>query len=171
MANRPTSSDRNELKARIRQAWDEIEAIVRPLDERRLAAIPPDGGWSVKDHLAHMAVWLEVAAARVRGMPDNAPFGMDEMSFIAADIDGLNEAAHRLNRDRAPEDVLSDLRETHAGMLEIVEGLAEADLAGPARSLRPRARQEPLITTIAANTYEHYEEHAGWIRALLARLD
>jgi hypothetical protein len=47
-----------------------------------------------------------------------------------------------------------------------VSGLGEPDLARPWLPGRPE--RGPLIDTLAANTYEHYREHAEYVRRLLA---
>ena len=157
--------DRDLLLKRIDDAWDELQDVVRPLDEQRLSVVPPGSDWSVKDHLAHIAVWLDVAVARVTGTPDNAPFGLDEESFRTASDDELNDAANRLHKDRPVDEVVEDLRQAHTKIVTLIEGLTEAGLARPLKSLRPLRRT--VMDILVSTTSEHYREHSGWIRALV----
>ena len=55
-----------ELLMRIRVARSELDLTVAGLDEAALAAPGPEG-WSVKDHLAHLAAWARKVLANMDG--------------------------------------------------------------------------------------------------------
>ena len=126
------------------------------------------GEWSVKDILMHvvvheqrMARWM---AVRLRGEEPDAPqpYGMPDDELAV-----LNERIYQENRDRALEDVLRDWEEAHAQALALVTEAVEEDLLDPHRFQLQGG--EPLGAAVAANTFEHDEEHARDIRAWLAR--
>ena len=73
------------------------------------------------------------------------------------ELDQLNEQIYQENLNQSLDDVMQALEETHAESLKLVETSPEEDLldAGRFRLLGG----EPLWAAIAANTYEHYEEH------------
>jgi hypothetical protein len=52
-----------------------------------------------------------------------------------------------------------------------LEKLSDADLQKPYSHYQPGDPDEkrPVIEWVAGNTYEHYEEHAGWIKELVAQ--
>jgi hypothetical protein len=75
----------------------------------------------------------------------------------------LNDHLYAQNRTRALDEVLADFRQTHAQVVDELSQLSEEDIFDPKRF----AWREgvPLLATIAGNTYGHYQEHLGWIRA------
>ncbi len=124
------------------------------------------GEWSVQDLVAHIVVheqrMLEWMAARLRGdtpaLPQ--PYAMPDDALAQ-----LNEAIYQENRSRTLGDVLHDLDETHSQALALVEEAREEDLVD-VRRFRLLGG-EPLWRAVAANTYEHYEEHGKEIHAWL----
>ncbi|MBI4220669.1 MAG: DinB family protein [Chloroflexi bacterium] len=159
--------DRKELQRRLDSAWAELAAAYRSAAPAALSASPQGGGWSAKDHLAHISVWLKVIAARIDGKPENQIFGMDLTTFWNSNTDQLNEAAQRLNAGRGAGDVLRELREMHASVSARIGKLTDAQLARPTWPDRPERGQ--LVDAIVGDTYAHYIEHVPDIRRLLGR--
>jgi hypothetical protein len=79
-----------------------------------------------------------------------------------AELDQLNEQIYQENRDRPLEDVMQALDETHAEALHLVADSSEADLFDPNRFRLHGG--EPIWEAIAANTFDHYEEHGRDIK-------
>ncbi len=154
------------LLERIRSARAPLETAFAGLGAERMTERPAQGGWSIKDHLAHVTLWEELALGRVEGRTDREYelFGMDEATAEAADIDALNAAVYERNKDKPLEQVLSAFQATHARLLAAIERLPATDLERPFSADDPR--QRTLRTTIAENTYEHYPEHTQAIQAL-----
>ncbi|MBI2965831.1 MAG: ClbS/DfsB family four-helix bundle protein [Chloroflexi bacterium] len=165
MTAKLTPADKHELLTRIRAAWSEMDATIRNVDPDRLRDTPAAGGWSAKDHLAHIMVWLKVIAARIDRAPEHPIFGLDPGTFRTANVDGLNAAAHRLYREMPTAEVIAELASTHRKVVAMVESLQETDLARPIWSDRPG--RGPLIDNIIGDTYEHYREHLADIRTLV----
>jgi hypothetical protein len=112
-------------------------------------------------HEERMLRWVdERLGGRIPLAPQ--PYAMPE-----AELAELNRQIYEQNRDCPLEDVLAELDEFHALALDLVRGAAERDLTDPARF--PLAGGEPLWEAVAANTYEHYEEHSRDLRAWLAK--
>ena len=156
--------DKAELLDRIGRSRAALEGTVDSLSEAQLAAPGPGGGWSAKDHLAHLAAWERKALAELEGRPPHEVFGVDRASYEASDVDQLNEGVHRRNKERPAAEVLADFRESHGRLLAALERAADADLfaaAGPGDS-----GANPLRESVIGNTYEHYPEHLATIRAL-----
>ena len=157
---------------RIRDARARLEALITGLDEQRLAAPGPDG-WSVKDHLIHIAVWNESLLALLEGRDRDAAIGVDPSLVAAAGekYDRVNAEIHRLHQHRSAAEVLAAFRDAHARVLAAIEKLDDADLLRPYSHYQPTARPadaRPVIDWIAGNTWEHDTEHALWISKLLA---
>ena len=79
------SSQIDELKAELARLTRHAQALIAPLDEVQLAAVPPEGGWSVGQCFAHLETVgrcytdkLERAVddAHRRGLSGNGPYRM-----------------------------------------------------------------------------------------------
>lgn len=117
------------------------------------------GPWSVKDILAHITVheqamlnWIKL---RLKGVipAGPQPYAMPEMPLA-----GLNERIYQENRARPLDEVLRDFDQTHITVLDFISMAPADQLTGPG-SYRLQDG-EPLWVAMAANTYEHMDEHA-----------
>ena len=139
--------NREEMLGREEEAWRRFAETVRavPADRRNVEGVVP--GWSVHDLVWHVAYWAGYAA-----------------DVIERDRDGQAE----------PEPADSELEEaetlaTGRGMSwdEVVEGAEQAhDRVRTAFSTSP----DPGDTAIGwfrDDTFEHYDEHTGEIRAFI----
>jgi hypothetical protein len=112
---------REEILEEIQAKRAEIEAIVDQLSEQQLTEARDDGGWSIKDHLAHIASWQKHGIAIVSGTRPYEGFGIDAETYEQHDMHGINEILHERNKDRDLGDVLSDFRRTHEKVLTTIE--------------------------------------------------
>ena len=158
----PMPRDKAELLARIREARAALERTVDRLSEAQLTT-PGAGGWSAKDHLAHLAAWEGKIVAVMEGRPAHEGLGLDEAAYRGAGIDEINARLHERDRNRPLPDVLAAFRQTHGRLLAALEALPEAELTRPYESVDAG---DVLADGIAGNTYEHYEEHQATIEAL-----
>ncbi len=159
-----------ELIAAIRDEHKQMEELLAGLAESELTAPVLDTGWSVKDSLAHLVAWEKLMLGWVESSMRGVPPLTYTPEFVAMDDEAQEEVGPRLNdhlfqqnRGRALDDVLADFRRTHEQVVKEIEALSEDDIFGPDRF--PWRKGKPLLPTIAGNTYGHYEEHIGWIRA------
>jgi uncharacterized protein (TIGR03083 family) len=145
---------------------EQIEARCRPLREAVARLRPEDfdrstrAGWTVKEMLAHVAFWEETAdpmLAGFRGHPDvelEAWYHGDVEAYARdvrsewplAMVHNAREAAWARPRD--PSEVLARWDAAHRRLLELVDGLSEADL-----------RDERIVAKLLACCSNHYEEH------------
>jgi uncharacterized damage-inducible protein DinB len=157
-ADTPTRASLLDEIQRSRAAFlDRLAAF----DEAELAA-PRHDGWSVKDHLAHIASWEESLLAMLAGTDPYAPLGLH-----GDDTDALNEAIRARFADRSLAEVRGIFDGTHARVLARLQSLTDEDVSRPYSSYQPTAtrrdRDEPVYHWIRGNTSEHYEEHRGWL--------
>ena len=160
-----------ELMRHISESRSKLEQMIGRLSEAQIVAPGPDG-WSVKDHLSHVAAWEESLLALLEGRDRDAAIGLDPSTVEAAndDVDKINASIHQRNRDRSPTDVLAAFRETHARVLAALDRLADADLLRPYSFYQPNAQPydaRPVIGWIDGDTWDHYDEHVAWIGQLL----
>jgi hypothetical protein len=148
---------------RIEQDWTELMNLVGRLSEAQLE-IPLDDGWSVKDHLAHLAAWeRHLLLAHLQGRPVAESLGIDEATAAQDDTDALNEIIYRRNQPRPANEILAELRQTHAQVVAVLAQTPFERLMQPPYPDRPN----PLLDWVIGNTYEHYQEHGATIQALL----
>src|SRR5438094_2236079 len=126
--------DKAELLDRIGRSRASLEGTIDSLSEAQLAAPGPGGGWSAKDHLAHLAAWERKALAELEGRPPHEVFGVDGASYEASDVDRLNEMIYRRNKERPAGEVLADFRESHRRLLAALERAADAALVAVSRA-------------------------------------
>lgn len=152
-----------EVLERIRTSRAEFEVVVAPLADARLVAAGPDAGWSIKDHIAHLTAWEQIALGSLRGTPEHVLYGVDERAIETLEINGLNDLLYRRDRAQTLPQVLEGFRNSHAEIVSYITNMTDADLQAP---LAPDD-DRPRGAKIAGDTYEHYAEHTKWIRELL----
>jgi uncharacterized damage-inducible protein DinB len=170
MADEPRN--KAELLARIESSRRALLARLGAETEVALVVAGPDGGWSVKDHIAHIAAWERYLAALLTGVDR-----WTEMGLTAApsppDETAINEAIYERNKDLSLRQVYAGWDAAHQMVLRAVEAMSEEDLMQPFSHFVPGATGEgvadPIVGWINGNTWGHYEEHAAWIEDDLAR--
>lgn len=158
------------LFSQIQAEWAELTAFVASLTpeqlERRDAA-----GWTVKDHLAHLIPWAAGIVALLQRQPRWPAMGLDAAP-TEEEIDAVNARLHAQRAQQPLHAVLLELARTHQQALETLAGLTDADLRQPYSHYQPDEPGEEsgasILGWVAGNTWEHYQEHLGWMRALVA---
>lgn len=159
--------DKTTLLNTIQAEYAQLESLLAPLNEAQLCAMPLDGEWSIKDIMAHVAVWEQICARWLeeflRGVTPQPSERLE---------DGVNNRIYRENRDRSLAEVRELFHDAHQQLLQQVDLLAqtlsEEDLNGSHRfAWTEHWPGYSLIAVIADNSYEHYQDHAQHIRRLL----
>jgi len=168
--------DMTMLVARITGAYGAIEQVISGLSDEQLTAPGPDDGWSIKDHLAHLAAWRHSLIALLEGGDRGAAIGLDQRSagesVNVEDVDDVNAFLYRRNHERTLEEVQADFRQAQERVLALLGGMTDADLGKPYSHYQPGAENtsdDPVVGWIVGNTYGHDEEHLATIQALAGR--
>lgn len=162
---------RVELMERVEAAWAELDRALIDLDAHQLALRPAPIEWSIKDHLAHLTVWIRSAAAIVSGKSRPEVMGVAPAVWESGDEDEINAQIEREWAERSPADVLAALRTAQAQLRELISAMSDEDLARPYSHFQPEAQPycaDPVVGWIAGNTFGHVEMH---LPALLAVRD
>ena len=149
---------------RIEHSWTELDELANQVqDAGGLTRVRADG-WTVKDHLAHVGAWERSLLALVEGEDRAEAMGV---SGQPGGTDAINEEVRKLHANDTPEEALAYFRDSHAQMVAGVGKLSDADLQKPYSHFQPGEPDEkrPVVGWVAGNTYEHYAEHIGWIKA------
>ena len=142
-----------------RCSWD---MLLERVDPERMTIPGVEGDCSIKDILTHVT-WYE--REMVELLQRRRLAGSDLWNLPHAERNAL---IYQQNRTRSPEDVLTEASAVYQQLLDLMEGLSDAELGDP----RPFADMpEDWIPwqLIAENTYDHYRDHAQSIQAWLDR--
>ena len=140
----------DELLERTESSWRRWNEALRHVPAESVATPGVCGAWSVKDLIGHVAVWDDIAVQKI-GRLD----GIGAADDIDRDVDAINQRESALRSDRSVEEQLAEMRRNHERLLGALEAASRAsddDLA--------RVRE-----WIAADTWEHYDEHAAQVSA------
>ena len=153
---------------RIETAWNELVELVNQVQEAGgLNQVGADG-WTVKDHLAHVAAWEHSLLALIEGRDRFAGMGVREP--VEENTDSINEAVRKLHENDSADEALGYFRDSHAQLVAGLEKLSDADLQKPYSHYQPSDpdQKRPVVDWVGGNTYEHYAEHVAWINQLIS---
>ncbi len=107
---------------------------------------PAIDGWSVKDHLAHVALWDEIRAAEIERISHGfaAAWRIPEEDHILSDL------GYRARRSLPLDQVLWEFARSHRGVLDALAAATERGLDG-------------ALYGEAGLRSTHEAAHAGWI--------
>ena len=145
--------NRQEIVDILRALPDQIETLVRGLDEEALRRRPAPDQWSIKEVCAHLRDSLEIDGERIRRMLEE-----DEPLISAYDQEALAREGDYQNASMPL--VLTALRAFSGGNAYVLEGLSE-------EQWRRGGRHEER-GPISVGGYA--EDQAGHVRAHLEQL-
>lgn len=170
MANNPITT-KAELLAEIERDWAALLAALDRLSPSQCVSLHDKQGWTVKDHLHHLAAWERSAACFLQGQPRHTGLEVEAGLYLAGDEDALNAAIYQRARHLSFDEALARLRAAHQQLLQLLEPLADADLQRPYRHYLPDKPGEgagpPALNVIYGNSAHHFREHLVWIEALV----
>ncbi len=148
---------KDELLAAIRRDRALLDTLVAGLDEAQMLDPALDGGWSVKDALAHIAAWERLCTSWLDAIARGETPARSEVQ----DVNATNARFYEQARATALADVMTESARSYQAIVEAVERLPAADLADEKRFGWPTAR------VVSGNTDDHYREHIAQIEAWL----
>lgn len=156
-------------KARLLELMDDGRArwtaLLAEVGAARMTTPGVDGAWTVKDTIAHCTTWATWIVRRLEEIARNEPYVRDEVEQL--EIDARNARYFAQNRDLALAQVLADDPRVADQLRALVAATPDADLLEVGHI--PWLGESPLWQVVAANAYEHYDEHISLIRAWMAR--
>lgn len=141
------NTDRDGLLAHYRGMRADLLATIDGISDERLIE-PSLDGWSVKDHLAHLALWDEVRAAEVVRISAGHA---SAWRMAGGDDAILSALGHALRRDLALAQVRWELATTHQRLLDTIASATTRGLEGS------HYGEAGLRST-------HEAAHTAWIR-------
>lgn len=157
---------REALLQRIDEAFRPIAEALETMDDEAFER-KAGGDWTVKDTLAHIASWERILLRfHLGGEPFDQVTGLPGASYRVTSFDEVNAHLHAVNRKLSADEVRTMLLQTHAKLMEALADFPEERLHQPHPELSTgEAASLCWIDYIAANTYEHIEEHMAEIKS------
>jgi len=151
---------KDELIAATEREWEALQAALDGLDDEHLTEIPVAGEWTVKDILAHLAVWMSRLITNLYKIERGVE---PEFDLTDAQVDALNAQFYRDQKNRPLDRVLDDLHSVHLALLNRLEGMSDAMLSDPKKYKLLKGKS--LSELVAIDSIEHFQEHAADIQA------
>jgi hypothetical protein len=157
----------------VRQEYENLNATLEQYTPELmvLPGLNPQG-WSVKDILAHLEFWqkhtLNELQEALAGNP-RPHFEMKPGEVWEQTLDRINHEYYRKTQHLTLEYVWTSFRQTYQEILELLEGLPEAEFE-EGSALEQSLEGEPVSSAVGSNTFDHYAEHNQTIREWLDKL-
>src|SRR4051794_1166729 len=79
-----------ELLRRMQAGWDELNRYIASLSDQQLTGPTDAAGWTVKDHLIHLAIWEDSVFGILEGLARHDYMGVDQEIWESGDFDRIN---------------------------------------------------------------------------------
>lgn len=169
MTKMPSPATVAELLRDIDAAWNALNGAIAQLSDAQMTGPTDAAGWTVKDHLAHLAAWENSVLVILRDRrPQHEGLGVDKATWDGEDIDVTNEAVRRDNANAPLDEVLIRLETVHAQLVQTIREMTDAELRLPVDHWVSGGGDFPVVHKITGNTSEHYPEHREWMLAIVA---
>ncbi len=157
-----------QLIQQMKEARAALEAVIASIPETRMTEGGVVEGWSVKDMLAHLAVWQARTVTMLFQAERGQKPSLGVSSDSANDWANVNAKDYQEQKDRPLDRVLADFRGVHGQMLKRLEQWKD-DAALFDRKRYPSLNGDSLANYIYGNGPEHDDEHRVQIEAWLKR--
>jgi hypothetical protein len=160
---------RAEVLDAMQQGYRDFTAYLDTLTPRQLTERTDAGGWTIKDHVIHLAVWEDSMNALFERRSRPEAMGVPLAAWQASDWDTLNAVIQHRCKDMPWADVKTAFQQAHERLIARIEALSDETLLRPYHDYQPDATWDrPVITTLIGNSSAHYAEHRPWIEAIAA---
>jgi len=160
----------DEVRARINAKRQELVDLIATIDAAGLSAPGPDGGWAIKDHLVHLGAWEHWLLALFERRDRLAAMGA---AGVDREIDAVNAVVYEKHRHDTLDQARAYFNDAHDQLMAVLDQQSTEDFERPYKAFFEPAEAEasiqPVLVAVAANTYDHYEEHIRWIKEMRAK--
>jgi uncharacterized protein (TIGR03083 family) len=161
---------RQDLIADSREAATALARYVDLLPDEVWLEPTDAAGWTIRDHVAHVAWWDISDVARMRdGTAQRETLGVSEATWSKG-IDAINEVIRAKTMDASPDEVRALWRDSQDALFALLESYPEKQYQAPAREVGFEDEGEVrLIDVLADFLGSHYREHLGYITAIASQ--
>jgi hypothetical protein len=160
---------KDELMAQIDDEWAALTTYLETLAPEQWAGPCDAAGWTVKDHVIHIAVWEDGINALLHHQDRVAAMGLEMATWNSGDYDLMNEIIRQQHLAKSVDEVKTAAAKSHQAILDTLHNLSHDDLSLPYNHYTPDPERDgPVAAWVMGNTFEHYNEHLPWIQAIVA---
>lgn len=158
-----------ELVIAIERAWRPYETYIRDLSPEELEGPTDEAGWTVKDHITHVAAWEGGIRALLQGESRHEGMGISEDDLALDNIDEVNERIRQAHAAIPAEEVVEESILRHEGFIMEVEALPDEAVYRKRSEFTHQDDPEGLFFGEWAwlDSGVHYRNHFAAIRRIL----
>jgi uncharacterized protein (TIGR03083 family) len=163
-----TAMTKAEFLAALDKGWKDLQSYLHTLTPEQMIQPTDAAGWTVKDHLMHLAVWEDGMHALLQGLPRYDTMGVEKAIWEGGDFDQINAVIQQQHKDMPLDEVKRTFHDVHQRLIAQLGTLSDEALQRPYNSYQPESgRTYPVVQSLMGNTFEHYEEHMPWMDAMV----
>jgi len=165
--------DTAELLAWIDTGWRDLNAELDALAGTPALGARDHEGWTIADHLAHLADWERSALAILQRRPRHEGLGIAREDWESGDEEAINARAQERHAGITFAEARELLAAAHAetvaavGALPIEALLKTVEEYLPGDPANPDTRSAGRV--VFGNSGGHFAEHLPWIRAIAGK--
>ncbi len=157
-----------ELLSKTQVSWEKLNAYVATLNDKQISQLADAAGWTVKDHLVHLAVWEDGIWALLNKRDRPVEMGVDAETWKRWNFEEINGVIQRQHKDQSWAEVEWKRQTSHKRFIEQIEATSETDLVRPVKDFQASSTSNtPVIQVIVGDAFEHYDSHLPWIKAIV----
>jgi len=169
-ATKTVPTTKAELLAYTEERWQALATYTDALSDSQWTEPTDAGGWSVKDHVAHIVTWVraEIALLQYR-TPLQQSAGIPDPIWGTGDFDQINEEVRQQTIAESPAAVRAERDRVFRKLVEVVSRFSDEDLARPATDFGLDEPGKSLLAVLTEYHGDHFAEHRGYIETIDAR--
>ena len=167
MSNNNNSMTWAKLLREIEANWKELQDYLESLTEEQLTGPTDAAGWSAKDHVSHLAVWVNAGRLHLEGQSKHVVLDIRPEVWEQGE-DPINAVLYKRLQEMPLDEALQNLRQNHDFFLKKLDTMSEEDLQLPHSHYQSGSTEKrPIIDFVFWDTADHYREHIPWIKAII----
>lgn len=161
-----TMTDPDAYREHAERRWGEYLALLDGLAADQWVEPTDSAGWTVKDHVAHVATWDSAFVNQALGEQSQQESLALPDEIWTAGIDLVNEAIRERRQSETPEQVYAGARQaidaSRVALTSLDLGRCACDV-----NLVPADDQRTLLDVFVGDQAEHYEVHRAYMRRII----
>jgi uncharacterized protein (TIGR03083 family) len=163
-----TDLTRENVVSQVALGWSELQTYLASLTEVQFTVPTDAAGWTVKDHVIHIAMWEKATLAMLEGKAKREALDITP-EIWAQDDDPVNAVIQERYHDMPPTEVMHTLQNHHDGLLNKLNTMTDDELALPYSHFQPTStKSQPISQFVIWDTINHYRDHLPWMAAIVA---
>jgi hypothetical protein len=169
-ATKTVPTTKAELLAYTEARWRALATSTDGLSEAQWTEPTDAGGWSVKDHVAHIVTWVRAEIALLRHRtPLQQSAGIPDAVWKTGDFDQINEEVRQQTIADSPAAVRTERDRVFRKLVEVVSRFPDEDLERPASEFGLDEPGKSLLAVLTEYHGDHFGEHHGYVEKIVAQ--